>query len=249
MKRHICSNCSKELANRHSLCRHKKRYCKFSPGSNVLSQVENDSPEDAAASSENCKVDDKNDAIPTFDGNEFDGKKSKSVDTVSKIMEMLNIPKEKIYQIAKGEVCDRRRKRTEDVEISPAPPPAKKSLARLPPATEIPSPNIKPLDVTDDESEESEDEEDESEENESIGSFSHNDHRKREFSKGFGCSLDVEEKQLLNQYIELFRNMKEYGENNVEKLCTLLDRLKKKGIFDDVECQEAFDAIRRYSKH
>ena len=27
-KRYICPNCSKELANRHNLCRHKKKYCK-----------------------------------------------------------------------------------------------------------------------------------------------------------------------------------------------------------------------------
>ena len=162
---------------------------------------------------------------------------------------MLNIPKEKRDQIAKGEVCDRSRKRChiEDVEMSPAPAPAKKSLAQMSPATEIPSPSIKSLDVTDDESEESEDEKDESEE--SIASFSHNDHRKRKFSKVFGCPLDVEEKQLLNQYIALYRNMKEYGEDNVEKLCTLVDRLRQKGTFDDVECQEAFDAIRKYSRH
>ena len=28
-KRYICPNCSKELANRHNLCRHKKKYCKW----------------------------------------------------------------------------------------------------------------------------------------------------------------------------------------------------------------------------
>ena len=95
MKRHICSNCSKELANRHSLCRHKKKYCKFSSGSDVLSQVENDCREDAAAPMENCKVREKNDSIPTFDGNDFDGKESKSIDTVSEIIELLNIPKKR----------------------------------------------------------------------------------------------------------------------------------------------------------
>ena len=28
LQKYICSNCSKELANRHSLCRHKKKHCK-----------------------------------------------------------------------------------------------------------------------------------------------------------------------------------------------------------------------------
>ena len=79
MAQHVCSKCGKELANRHSLSRHKKTYCKTSHVGDRQERLA--STLDA-------------DVIPTFDGSEFDNGKPKSNETLAR-MEQLYVPKTK----------------------------------------------------------------------------------------------------------------------------------------------------------
>ena len=97
-----CNDCGTKLSSYYSHWRHRKNSCPLKSKDVELQQKFGASNTAHTDSSENFKVRMKNDSIPTFDGNEFDGKTSKSVNTVSKILEMLNIPEEKRdHQIAK----------------------------------------------------------------------------------------------------------------------------------------------------
>ena len=77
MKLHTCRNCGKAFANRHNLCRHKKRVCKSVPNLNVditTSKV----CERKVGKQPHC------DEIIHFSSNEFKDGEPKSLETWNK---------------------------------------------------------------------------------------------------------------------------------------------------------------------
>ena len=95
-----CKQCSKFYATRQSRWKH-QQHCR---GAGIEQEAKGAdgvrNPKVHKLVNESVNEDDDDDVIPQFDGDEFSGKKTKSRETLYKMMKMLNILKERWDRIA-----------------------------------------------------------------------------------------------------------------------------------------------------
>ena len=201
----------------------------------------------------------KKDIIPTFDGDEFIGKKPLTRETLIKMMDMLNVPEEEREAVIQSELkrnCDlvKKRKQADLMEM------------------------IKMhTEEEDEEDQEESPKQDDVSQNRSIENGEFRDDMRNNLSDSeeeieasslpYGMEqvnfndssssnsmkrpvivkaphLNSKEKELLNQFSRLFQEMNsENSEDTGEELCILLDKLQGIGTLNAEDCKKAFVAI------
>ena len=84
MKRRTCTNCEKTFANRHNLCRHKKKVCKSVPNLNLDITTSKICNKKLGEKQPHCNE------IIHFSSDEFKDSKPKTMETLNKITEIVN---------------------------------------------------------------------------------------------------------------------------------------------------------------